>query len=120
VGTRSYSPRKILNEARQATRNTLVAATKTTPVATAKPGKKVTADDFTVQDFRGNLKTLSTQTQPIVKPTVPKRPSFQRLTPATPISYGPSTCSNSASRSQFNNTPVLGKPPGMGDCGQRS
>jgi transposase len=71
-------------EARQTTRKTVVAATKATPVATVKRGKKVTPDGFTVQDFRGILKTLSTQTQQIVKPTVPKLPTFRRLTPATP------------------------------------
>ena len=71
-------------EARQATRKTVVAATKATPVARAKRGKKVTTDGFPVQDFRGILKTLSTQTQQIVQPTIPKLPTFRRLTPATP------------------------------------
>jgi len=71
-------------EARQATRKTVIAATKATPVALAKRGKKLTTDGFSVQDFRGILKTLSTQTQQIVKPAIPKLPTFRRLTPATP------------------------------------
>jgi uncharacterized protein (DUF362 family) len=70
-------------EARQTTRKTVVAATKGTPVAQAKRGKKVTTDGFTVQDFRGILKSLSTQTQQILKSTIPKLPTFRRLTPAT-------------------------------------
>jgi hypothetical protein len=35
------------------------------------------------QDFHGILKTPSTQTQQIVQPSVPKLPTFRRLTLAT-------------------------------------
>ena len=70
-------------QARQETRKTIVSATAATPVALAKRGKKATADGYTVQDFRGILKSLSTQTQQIVRPAVPKLPNFRRLTPAT-------------------------------------
>ena len=71
-------------EARQSTRKTIVSPTKATPVALAKRNKKVTADGFPVQDFRGVLKTLATQTQQIVQPAVAKLPTFRRVTPATP------------------------------------
>jgi transposase len=71
-------------EARQATRKTIVSPTRATPVALTKRNKKVTADGFPVQDFRGVLNTLATQTQQIVQPGIPKLPTFRRLTPATP------------------------------------
>jgi transposase len=71
-------------EARQKTRDTVVSPTRATPVALAKRSKKVTSDGFTVQDFRGILKTLSNQTQQIVQPGIPKLPTFRRTTPATP------------------------------------
>ena len=71
-------------EARQATRETIVAPTRATPVAMAKRNKKVTPDGFPVQDFRGVLKTLATQTQQIVQPAIAKLPTFRRVTPPTP------------------------------------
>jgi len=71
-------------EARHATRKTVVSPTRATPVALAKRNKKTTADGFPVQDFRGILKTLATQTQQIVQPAVPKLPTFRRVTPPTP------------------------------------
>ena len=70
-------------EARHETRETVVAPTKATRVALNKRSKKTTADGFTVQDFRGILKTLATQTQQIVQPAVPKLPTFLRVTPPT-------------------------------------
>lgn len=72
------------SEARQATRITIVAPTRATPVALAKRNKKVTPDGFPVQDFRGVLKTLATQTQQIVQPSIAKLPTFRRVTPPTP------------------------------------
>jgi hypothetical protein len=71
-------------EARQSTRKTIVSPTRATPVALTKRNKKLTAEGFPVQDFRGVLKTLATQTQQIVQPAIPKLPSFRRVTPATP------------------------------------
>jgi transposase len=71
-------------QARQATRTTVVAPTRATPVALAKRNKKLTVDGFPVQDFRGVLNTLATQTQQIVQPGIPKLPTFRRVTPATP------------------------------------
>ena len=71
-------------EARQTARDTVVSPTRATPVAMAKRNKKVTPDGFPVQDFRGILKSLSTQTQQIVQPGIPKLPTFRRTTPATP------------------------------------
>lgn len=71
-------------EARQSTRKTIVSPTRATPVALAKRNKKVTADGFPVQDFRGVLKTLATQTQQIVQPAIAKLPTFRRVTPPTP------------------------------------
>lgn len=71
-------------EARQKTRDTVVSPTRATPAALTKRNKKVTLDGFTVQDFRGILKTLSSQTQQIVQPGIPKLPTFRRITPATP------------------------------------
>ena len=70
--------------ARQSTRKSIVAPTQATPVALAKRGKKLTEDGFPVQDFRGLLKTLATQTQQVVQPAVPKLPTFRRVTPANP------------------------------------
>jgi len=58
--------------------------TRATEVAKAKRSKKVTPDGFPVRDFRGILKTLSTQTQQIVQPPVAKLPTFRRVTPVTP------------------------------------
>ena len=70
-------------DARQASRKTIVSPTSSSPVVKEKRGKKVTSDGHPVQDFRGVLKTLSTQTQQIVQPAIPKLPTFRRLTPAT-------------------------------------
>jgi hypothetical protein len=53
-------------------------------VALSKRNRKVTSDGFPVQDFRGILKTLASQTQQIVQPSIPKLPTFRRTTPATP------------------------------------
>ena len=71
-------------EARHATRDTVVSPTRATPVAIGKRNKKTTTDGFPVQDFRGILKTLATQTQQIVQPAVPKLPTFRRVTPPAP------------------------------------
>jgi hypothetical protein len=71
-------------EARQGTRNTIVSPTKATPVALAKRNQKVTPDGFPVQDFRGVLKSLATQTQQVVQPAIAKLPTFRRVTPPTP------------------------------------
>lgn len=71
-------------EARQKTRKTIVAPTRSTPVALEKKGKKVTSDGYPVQDFRGLMKNLGTLTQQIVQPSLPKLPAFRRTTPATP------------------------------------
>jgi len=71
-------------EARQSTRKTVVSPTRATKVAQTKRSKKVTPEGFPVQDFRGVLKTLSTQTQQIVQPPVAKLPTFRRVPPATP------------------------------------
>jgi transposase len=71
-------------EARHVTRNTVVSPTRATPIALAKRNRKVTADGFPVQVFRGILKTLATQTQQIVQPGIPKLPPFNRTTPGTP------------------------------------
>jgi hypothetical protein len=53
-------------------------------VALAKRNQKVTVEGFPVQDFRGLLKILATQTQQIVQAAVPKLPTFRRVTPPTP------------------------------------
>jgi len=71
-------------EARQKTRKTIVAPTRSTPVALEKKGKKVTSDGYPVQDFRGLMRSLGTLTQQIVQPSLPKLPTFRRTTPATP------------------------------------
>ena len=70
-------------EARQSTRKTVVSPTKPTPAALTKRNKKITEDGFPVQDFRGVLKTLATQTQQIVQPAIAKLPAFRRVTPPT-------------------------------------